>query len=248
MGLLDGKVAAITGAGSGMGKASVEVFASEGAQVLALDVSGAEEETAAAVGGDVIASHCDVSKEDDVVAAFDLAMKTFGRVDAVLNVAGIPGTPTPLHEVTMDAYDAVMNVNLRGVILGIKHGVRAMLAGGNGGSIVNWSSIGGNLAYPCAGLYSASKAGVIGVTKVAAVDYGPSGIRVNAVCPGIAITKMGSDAINEMPALQHCPPLGRASSAAEVADVAAFLCSDHSIYVTGTIIPVDGGWSVKVAL
>jgi len=248
MGLLDGKVAVITGAGSGMGKSSAELFAAEGAKVLALDVTGAEEETAAAFGDEVIAAHCDVSKEDDVIAAFDLALRTFGRVDSVLNVAGISGTPKPLHEVTVDDYAAVMGVNLWGVILGIKHGVRAMLAGGHGGSIVNWSSIGGNLAFPGAGLYSASKAGIIGATRSAALDYGPAGIRSNAICPGIALTPMNDDTLAVMPELPTKPPIGRASTAAEVSELAVFLCSDRGVYVSGAIIPVDGGWSIKVAI
>jgi NAD(P)-dependent dehydrogenase (short-subunit alcohol dehydrogenase family) len=248
MGLLDEKVAVITGAGSGMGKASAELFATEGAKVLALDVSGKEQDTAAPLGDVAIAAHCDVSNEDEVAAAFDLAMSTFGRVDAVLNVAGISGTPTPLHELTMDAYNAVLNVNLRGVFLGIKYGVRAMLAGDRGGSIVNWSSIGGNLAFPGAGLYCASKAGVIGVTRVAALDYAMNGIRVNAICPGFADTPMNNDILRQMPELSTKQPIGRASTAEEVADMAVYLCSDRAASVNGAIIPVDGGWANKVAI
>jgi NAD(P)-dependent dehydrogenase (short-subunit alcohol dehydrogenase family) len=248
MGLLDGKVAVVTGAGSGMGKASTELFSAEGAKVLALDVTGKEKDTAGPLGDAVIAAHCDVGEEDDVAAAFNLAMKTFGRVDAVLNVAGISGTPTPLHELTMNAFDALMNVNLRGVFLGIKYGVRAMLAGGHGGSIVNWSSIGGNLAFPGAGLYCASKAGIIGVTKVAALDYAASGIRVNAICPGFADTPMNKDILTQMPELSTKQPIGRASTAQEVADMAVYLCSDRATSVNGAIIPVDGGWANKVAI
>ena len=248
MGLLDGKVAVITGAGSGMGKASAELFASEGAKVVALDVTGAEKETADAIGGDALAVHCDVSNEGDVEAAFDAAMRTFGRVDAVLNVAGISGTPTPLHEVEVDDYEAVMGVNLRGVFLGMKHGVRAMLAGDHGGAIVNWSSIGGNLAFPSAGVYSATKAGVIGLTRSGALDYGPNGIRVNAVCPGIAMTPMVAATVDVMPELPTKPPIGRGSTPEEVAEVAVFLCSDRAVYITGAIIPTDGGWSIKVAI
>ncbi len=248
MGLLDGKVAVITGAGSGMGKASAELFAEEGAKVLALDVTGKEQDTAKPLGDSVVAAHCDVSQEAEVAAAFDLAMSTFGRVDAVLNVAGISGTPTPLHELTMDAYDALMNVNLRGVFLGIKYGVRSMLAGAHGGSIVNWSSIGGNLAFPGAGLYCASKAGIIGVTRVAALDYAMSGIRVNAICPGFADTPMNNDVLRQMPELSTKQPIGRASTAEEVADMAVYLCSDRATSVNGAIIPIDGGWANKVAI
>jgi NAD(P)-dependent dehydrogenase (short-subunit alcohol dehydrogenase family) len=231
-----------------MGKASAQLFAREGARVLALDVTGKEQDTAAPLGDAVMAARCDVSKEDEVAAAFELAMRTFTRVDAVLNVAGISGTPTPLHELTMDAFDEVLNVNLRGVFLGIKYGVRAMLAGGRGGSIVNWSSIGGNLAFPGAGLYCASKAGVIGVTRVAALDYAMNGIRVNAICPGFADTPMNNDILQQMPELSTKQPIGRASTAEEVADMAVYLCSDRAASVNGAIIPVDGGWANKVAI
>jgi NAD(P)-dependent dehydrogenase (short-subunit alcohol dehydrogenase family) len=247
MGLLEGKVAVISGAGSGMGKASVELFAGEGAKVVALDVSGAEQDTAKPLGKDVVAAHCDMSKEADVAAAFDLAMSTFGRVDAVLNVAGISGTPTPLHELAVDDFDAVMAVNLRGVFLGTKYGVRSMLAGDHGGAIVNWSSIGGTLAGPYAGAYCTSKAGVNGVTRSTALDYGPNGIRANAVCPGIAMTPMVLDTVAQNPDLPQKPPIGRGSTPEEVAEVAVFLCSDRGVYVTGAIIPVDGGWSIKLA-
>ena len=168
MGLLDGKVAVITGAGSGMAKASTKVFVREGARVVAADISGAEKDTAAEVGAAVLPVHCDVTVEDDVDALFEAALREFGRVDAVLNVAGI-GEATPITDVTMAQYDKVLDVDLRGVLLGMKYGIRAMLAGG-GGAIVNWSSVGGLNAALATSVYSAAKAGVIAVTKAAAVD------------------------------------------------------------------------------
>src|SRR5262249_8146028 len=176
MGLLDGKVAVITGAGSGMAKASVKIFVREGATVVAGDISGAEQDTAAEVGEGVLAVHCDVSREADVAAMFDAALSEFGRVDAALNVAGI-GRGALLADVTMEDYDIVLDVDLRGVLLGTKHGIRAMLQTGDGGSIVNWSSIGGLNASPGTAVYSAAKAGVIAFTKAAAVEYGRKGIR-----------------------------------------------------------------------
>jgi NAD(P)-dependent dehydrogenase (short-subunit alcohol dehydrogenase family) len=248
MGSLEGKVALVTGAGSGMGQACAELFAHEGANVLALDVSGREGDVADALGERALAAHCDVSKEEEVAAAFDLALSTWGRLDAVLNVAGISGTPTPLHELSVDAYEQVMSVNARGVLLGIKHGLRAMLAAGNGGAIVNWSSIGGTHAFPYAGAYCASKAAVIGLTRVAAADYAQEGIRVNAVCVGIADTPMNQNILTVMPDLPTRPPIGRAATPQEVAEVAAYLCSDRARYVSGAILPVDGAWSVKVAI
>ena len=142
MGLLDGKVAVITGAGSGMAKASVRVFVREGAKVVAADISGAEKDTAAEVGGDVLPVHCDVTDEADIEAMVRAAVEEFGRLDVMLNVAGI-AEGLRITDITQEHYDRQMNVDLRGVIFGMKHGIRAMVAAGNGGSIVNWSSLGG---------------------------------------------------------------------------------------------------------
>src|SRR5262245_63405526 len=139
MGLLDGKVAVITGAGSGMAKASVKVFVREGAKVVAGDVSGAEKDTAAEVGEGVLPVHCDVTDEADVEAMVRTAVEEYGHLDAVLNVAGV-AEGVMLADVTMEHYDRTMDVDLRGVLLGMKHGIRAMLAAGNGGAVVNWAS------------------------------------------------------------------------------------------------------------
>jgi NAD(P)-dependent dehydrogenase (short-subunit alcohol dehydrogenase family) len=141
MGELQGKVAVNTGAGSGMARATTQVFVREGARVLAADITGREEDTAKALGDAVVPFRCDVTDEAQVEAMFKTALETFGRVDAVLNVAGIGGAQ-PLADVTMDEYDRIMDVDLRGVLLGTKHGLRAMLPTG-GGAIVNWSSTGG---------------------------------------------------------------------------------------------------------
>ena len=146
MGELDGKVAVITGAGSGMARATTRVFVREGAKVLAVDVSGREKETADELGDAVVAFGADVTDEAQVAAMFATAIEAFGRVDAVLNVAGIAGAQG-LAEVTLDEYDRIMAVDLKGVMLGTKHGVRAMVPTG-GGAIVNWSSIGGLRASP----------------------------------------------------------------------------------------------------
>jgi NAD(P)-dependent dehydrogenase (short-subunit alcohol dehydrogenase family) len=247
MGALDGKVAVITGAGSGMAKASVRVFVREGAKVVAGDLSGGEKVTAAEVGESVIPVHCDVRVERDVEALVDAALERFGRVDVLLNVAGVGGAEF-LHEATVEDYDRKMDVNLRGVFFGMKFGARAMLKSG-GGSIINWSSVsglGGTSDYP-SGIYSASKAGVIALTKAGALDYGPQGIRVNAICPGIILSEiMGASAVSKFPDLPGKAALGRAGEPAEVAEVAAFLASDKASFLTGAIIPVDGGWSAKL--
>jgi NAD(P)-dependent dehydrogenase (short-subunit alcohol dehydrogenase family) len=242
MGELDGKVAVITGAGSGMGRSSSQVFVREGARVLAADISGGEEKTAASLGDAVVPFRVDVTQEDQVEAMFAAALEAFGRVDAVLNVAGIGGAE-PVHKITMAEYDRIMDVDLRGVLLGTKHGIRAM-RGNGGGSIVNWSSIGGlNASDMPTSVYSAAKAGVIAFTKAAAVEYGAKGIRANALCPGLIVTELsgGQAAIDSYPQLVQGAAMKRAGQPEEVAEVACFLASDRASFVNGAIIPVDGG-------
>lgn len=244
--LLDDKVAVITGAGSGMGKASVKVFAREGAKVVAADISGAEQDTAADVDGDVLPVHCDVSREADVEAMMAAAVEEFGRVDAVLNVAGI-ADGCALADLTMEFYDRLMDVDLRGVMLGMKHGIRTMLTTG-GGSIVNWSSVGGLNGSAYTSVYQAAKHGIIGASKSAAIEYGTKGIRVNTICPGFILTEiMAVGAEDFIPDIAAKAALNRSGQPHEVAEVGAFLASDRASYITGAVIPVDGGWSAKLA-
>ncbi len=242
MGELDGKVAVITGAGSGMARAATGVFVREGARVLAADISGREDETAAALGDAVVPFRVDVVDEVQVEAMFAAATEAFGQVDAVLNVAGIGGAQ-PVVDVTLDDYERIMAVDLRGVMLGTKHGIKTMVATG-GGVILNWSSIGGmNGSRLPTSVYSAAKAGVIAFTKAAAIEYGEQGIRANAICPGFIETEMsgGKGAAARFPALVAGSALKRAGQPEEVAELASFLASDRAAYITGAIIPIDGG-------
>ena len=242
MGELDGKVAVITGAGSGMGRASARVFVREGAQVLAADISGREKETEDELGDAARAFRVGVTQEAEVEAMCAAALEAFGRVDAVLNVAGIGGAE-PVHKITMAEYDRIMDVDLRGVLLGTKHGIQAMRSTG-GGSIINWSSIGGlNASDMPTSVYSAAKAGVIAFTKAAAVEYGAKGIRANAICPGLIVTELsgGQSAIDSFPQLVEGAAMKRAGQPEEVAELASFLASDRSSFITGAVIPVDGG-------
>jgi NAD(P)-dependent dehydrogenase (short-subunit alcohol dehydrogenase family) len=245
MGLLDGKVAVITGAGSGMAKASVKTFVREGAQVVAADISGAEKDTAAEVGGTVLPVHCDVTNEGDVEALMSAAVDEFGRLDAVLNVAGI-ADGIMLADVTMEQYDRMMDVDLRGVFLGMKHGIRTMVECGNGGAVVNWSSIGGLNASPFTSVYSAAKAGVISLTKSGAVEYASAGIRVNCICPGYIKTEIMGATLDHYPGAADATPLKRLGQPHEVAEVATFLASERASFVTGAVVPVDGGRSVLI--
>ena len=247
MGELEGKVAVITGAGSGMARASSRIFVREGAMVLAADVSGRQQETAAELGDAVVPFHCDVTVEADVEAMFAAALEAFGRVDAVLNVAGIGGAQ-PLADVTLDEYDKIMAVDLKGVMLGTKHGIRAMVPTG-GGAIVNWSSTGGmNGSVLPVSVYSAAKAGVIAFTKAAAIEYADRGIRANAICPGFVETEMsgGPGAAERFPQVVQGQALKRGAHPDEIAEVASFLASDRASFMTGAIIPVDGGMTARL--
>jgi NAD(P)-dependent dehydrogenase (short-subunit alcohol dehydrogenase family) len=249
----DGKVALVTGAGSGIGRATATAFASEGARVvLSGRRPGALDETLALVreaGGDGVAVPGDVSRAADVARTIEVAVSTFGRLDCACNNAGIEGgrpfVPTADYDEAI--WDEVVAVNLTGVFLGMKYEIRQMLAQG-AGAIVNMSSVAGLIGTRIGVGYGASKWGVIGATKAAAMEYAARGIRINAVCPGVVRTEMTEraffhdDEIGRMMTARH--PIGRAGTCEEVAQAVLWLCSDQASFVTGHALPVDGGLTV----
>ena len=244
---LEGKIAVITGAGSGIGRAIAERFAEEGASVICADISGAQDDTARVIGGSARAAHCDVTLGSDVERLVRMAEEQFGRLDILCNNAGLTGPMNaPLHEHDEDAFDQVMNVNLRGVYHGIRFGIMSMLRTG-GGAIVNTSSASGLVGWKGLACYSASKAAVVQLTKSAALDYAEFGIRINAVCPGTTWTGMvpWSGGLRVPPeGTEVLPniPMNRWGLDREVAAAALFLASDEASYVTGAALPVDGGY------
>ena len=247
IGLLAGKIVVITGAGSGIGMVTARLCVHEGARVLVADISGGENGTAAELGATAVPFHVDVTREEEIEAMFAAAIKAFGRVDASMHVAGNPGGRRGA-EVTMQEYEQLTSVHLKGMLFCTKHAIRAMLPTG-GGAIVNFSSLASyNADLLISPVYSAAKAGINSMTKSYAVAYGSKGIRVNAVAPGFTLTEKNLAAPPDiMTRMTAKAAMGRGGNPEEQAQVAAFLCSDRASFVTGAIIPVDGGWSARLA-
>lgn len=247
-GMLAGKVAVITGGGRGLGRETARLFVREGAKVALLDITGQQDEAAAEFGADALAIQADVSREDEVEAAFAATLARFGRVDCVLNNAGTVVARKPGEVVTED-FDHMLAVNLLGVILCSKHGVRAMQRHGEGGTLIHYTTVGALNTEERAPLgYTAAKTGVHSISKAYAHDYGEQGIRSNVIAPGFAYTEI-MDGMDEASRtyMNRKSALGRAGRSSEVAEVAVFLASDRSSFVTGAVIPVDGGWSARLA-
>lgn len=245
---LKDKIAVITGAGSGMGKAMAELFAAEGARIVCADISGKQDEVAASIGDAAVPLHVDVSKEADIQRMIATAEEKFGRLDILVNNAGFGGGMKPLHEQSLEDWDRVHAVNIRGVFLGMKYGIVSMLKSG-GGSIVNITSASGVVGWKGHSIYGAAKAGVGQLTKSAALDYSDSNIRINAVAPGTIWTGLvpASQQFSEPPAGGfRLPgiPIDRWGLAREIAQAALFLASDEASYTTGATIPVDGGYTI----
>ena len=247
-GRLEGKSCVITGAGSGMGKAMAYLFAAQGAKLVLADISGNQDVVAAEIGGDAIGVHCDVSSEADVQAMIAAAEDKYGQLDVLCNNAGFGGPMAPLHLQTVDIWDKVHATNLRGAFFGIKHGVISMLKTG-GGSIVNTTSASGVIGWKHHSVYGAAKAGVNQLTKTAALDYSDKNIRINAIAPGtmwtglVEASKTHDRPPADFPTLAGIP-MGRWGLAQDIANAALFFACDESAYVTGTILPVDGGYCI----
>ena len=247
-GRLQGKVAVITGAASGMGKAMAELFHGEGARLVLADISGKQEEVAASLGPDAVGVRCDVSNEADVQAMIATAEARFGRLDVLCNNAGFGGPMAPLHTQSLETWDKVHATNIRGAFLGMKYGIISMLKSG-GGAIVNTTSASGVVGWKHHSVYGAAKAGVNQLTKTAALDYSDKNIRINAIAPGTMWTGLveASQTHPEPPA--NYPvlagiPMGRWGLAKDIANAALYLASDEAAYVTGVILPVDGGYCI----
>ena len=254
--LMNDKVALVTGASSGIGKATAEAFAAKGAKVVL--AARRQDELASLVteiearGGIATAITTDVSKAGDVDRMVAHAVDSFGRLDYAVNNAGIEGALAGIIDLAEDDWDNILDINLKGIFLCMKYEARAMLAAGQGGAIVNIGSVNSFLGFPTGSAYVASKHGMVGLTTSASAELAPHGIRVNIVCPGFVDTPMhqrirgllGDELLDNV--LLPNVHLRRAGRPEEIARSIVFLCSDEASYITGTTLTPDGGYTMTV--
>ncbi|MFP3669656.1 SDR family oxidoreductase [Priestia sp. SIMBA_032] len=244
------KVIIVTGAQSGIGLATAQLFAKEGASVALVDINEPKQEAQdlVDVGYNAISIRCDVSIEKDVEVMVEKTVEAFGKLDYAYNNAGIQSPVTDTADLTEEEYENVMSINLRGIWLCMKYELRQLRKQGTEGAIVNCSSLGGLVGIAGRSAYHASKHGVLGLTKSSALEYASKGVRINAVCPGIIETPMVESMLttesDEMQELMKQVPIGRLAKPEEVASVVLWLCSPASSYVIGQGIAVDGGYTV----
>lgn len=245
--MVQGKRVLVTGGGRGIGRGIVEAFVAAGARVAIADIQGAED-AAKEIGADTIGLTCDVSSSESVANALAIVAESLGGLDVVVNNAGVEAFG-PLHELSEDAFDKVVSVNLRGTWLVYKHAVPLMQGGG---AIVNVASLAGLVGFPLLGAYAAAKAGVVRMTEVMAVELRDLGVRANAICPGFIDTPMMARALTDFEAATGQPLAeiiaarqGRLGTPQEVASLALFLASDAAAFVNGTAITLDGGMNVN---
>ena len=252
MNRFEGKVALVTGGAAGIRRATALAFAREGAKVVIADinVSGGEETVKLIrdAGGQVIFIKTDVTKAEEVKAMADKAVEAFGQLNCAFNNAGINEEAVSISRCTEESWDSIMDTNLKGVFLCMKYEIPKMLKSG-GGSIVNTASVMGLVGDGSHPAYAASKHGVVGLTRTAAIVYAQAGIRINAVCPGAIRTSMTAQLIDRHPdikqLLESNSPMNRIAEADEVARAVLFLCSDDASFITGHPLAVDGGWVAR---
>ena len=243
-----GKVVFITGAASGIGRATAIAFAAEGARVAILDrTEDGLSETASAVrsaGAEALVIACDVSQPDQIEAAVGRVVETFGRLDIAFNNAGVENKPAPVHEISLSEWDRILDINLRGTFVCMKHELSQMVRQGSG-VIINTSSGAGVRGVAGGASYTASKHAIIGLTKAAALDYAKLNIRVNAILPGNIETPMMDRFTNgDIQKAIDLEPVGRLGKPEEIADAVLWMSADLGAFVTGAAICVDGGWSL----